>query len=202
MSASSSTWQPRGHAICSSIIGTADVVNKRGGGPSPFLTETFGGDLRQAADLTHAHIEAVVSAGTVPQEERRRFYYGELAQYIQCPLRFKFFSIYGFAAPWFDRISFAANVRRALQALHQLAIGGTVPDSEQVREIEDRAWIPGRTVESEVDREVRAAAVEQISRYVDQGADSLRRMLSSEEHFSFPLGGRVEREMRSTGGGW
>jgi DNA helicase-2/ATP-dependent DNA helicase PcrA len=173
------------------IIGTADIVNKRGGGPSDFLFEMFGEDLKGAADLTKAHIEKVLSRGSLIREERKRYSYSDLAYYIQCPIRYRFVAIYGFEAPWLDPVGFGANVHRALEAIHQRAIDGQPTDKEDIVEIVNDVWISGRNVNEEADRKVRRAAVEQIQRYLQEYRETFDRVIRSEEYFAFPLEDRV-----------
>ena len=95
-----------------------------GGGPSPFLVEMFGDNLHQAADYSHARIDDVISAekarGTTPQ----RMSFSQLAYFLQCPMRYKFASVYGFEVLTPDPVDFGANVHRALQAIHEQAKAG------------------------------------------------------------------------------
>jgi len=169
------------------IIGTADVVNKRGGGPSIFLNEMFGDDLKEAADLTKARIDKALSHRLAVHEARRRYSYSDLAYYLQCPMRYKFAAVYGFEAPWLDPVGFGANVHRALEVIHQEAIMGRPPEEEEIAEIVNRVWMSGRTVADEIDRKVRAAAVDQIRRYVREGRETFDRVLRSEDYFAFPF---------------
>jgi DNA helicase-2/ATP-dependent DNA helicase PcrA len=169
------------------IVGTADVVNKRGGGPSPFVYEMFGEDLSEAADLSRARVEQVTSEAAEGEATRRRFSYSELAYYLQCPMRYKFTEVYGLEAPWMDPVGFGANVHRALDVVHRRALEGRRIEEEDIQPILERVWKRARSVDPESDREVRAAARDQISGYLREHGNSLERVVGSEGNFQFPF---------------
>ncbi|MEJ2305698.1 MAG: ATP-dependent DNA helicase [Anaerolineales bacterium] len=106
------------------IVGTADVVNKRGGGPSPFLREMLGPDLQAAAEYSEEKVQEIVSRPPGERGPRPRHSFSQLAYYLQCPLRYKFAVVYGLEVPWLDPVDFGANVHRCLEAIHQRAIRG------------------------------------------------------------------------------
>jgi len=173
------------------IIGTADKVKKRGGGPSPFVKEMLGEDLENAANLTQARIDKVISPGEVEREPRKRFSYGELAYFQQCPMRYKFASVYGFEANWTDPVGFGANVHRVLEAMHQRILEGHIPEGAEVPEIIDEVWISSRTVDEEREHEFRSAAEAQIKRYLQEHGETLERVRGAEGYFDYPLEGYV-----------
>ncbi len=72
------------------VLGTADVVNKRGGGPSPFLSEMLGEDLHAAADLSQALVTEIESHPITSDGPRERVSFTQLAYFLQCPVRYKF----------------------------------------------------------------------------------------------------------------
>jgi DNA helicase-2/ATP-dependent DNA helicase PcrA len=169
------------------IIGTANKVKKRGGGPSPFVKEMFGKDLESAADLTQAKIEKVISAGEVERDIRKRFSYGELAYYQQCPMRYKFASVYGFEAPWMDPVGFGTNVHRVLEVIHQRVLEGHLAKEEDVAEIIAEVWISSRTVDEKMEKEFRDAALMQITRYLQENQETLDQVRGTEGYFEYPL---------------
>lgn len=173
------------------IIGTADVVNKRGGGPSVFLYEMFGDDLKGAADLTRARLQEASSVDELKQVRRSRFNYSDLAYYTQCPMRYKFTAVYGFEAPWMDPVGFGANVHRALEVIHRRALNGEQPSVEDVGEIVQAVWIPGRSVDAEIDQEARTAAEKQLKKYLREYGRALGTVVGSEDLFRFGFGDRV-----------
>jgi DNA helicase-2/ATP-dependent DNA helicase PcrA len=69
------------------VVGTADLVNKRGGGPSPFLTEMFGPDLHAAAAWSLGKVKDIESRAGKTQEPRPRHSFSELSFFLQCPMR-------------------------------------------------------------------------------------------------------------------
>jgi len=173
------------------IIGTADVVNKRGGGPSPFLHEMFGGDLRAAADLTTAYITNIESLEDRQTAPRERHSFSQLAYFLQCPMRYKFATVYGFQVPWLDPVDFGANVHRALEAIHQRAIAGQMVTEAEIEGIVHHSWVPSHRATPEREQAYQAAAVQQLRRYVHEHRASLLRAHQAEVTFSLPLNDRV-----------
>ncbi len=172
------------------LVGTADVVNKRGGGPSPFVCEMFGEDLQAAADRTREYVADVESKaaarGPIP-----RYSFSQLAHYLQCPMRYKLAEVYGLQSPGLDPVDFGSNVHRALEEIHARALGGSIPDEEEIETIVAESWIPNRRISPDRQAGIQTAAVRQLRRYVSRHRGTLSRVLRAETHFSFPLGERV-----------
>jgi len=171
------------------IIGTADIVKKRGGGPSPFLYEMFGQDLKAVADLSHAYIATVESAKP-SLGPRPRHSFSELAYFLQCPMRYKFAVVYGLT-PWLDPLQFGANVHRALAVMHRRAKGGDIPSEEEIGDIVEEIWFSGGWAKPEREAEIKKVAVEWLSRYLREHKENLSHVLQVEAPFSFPLGDQV-----------
>ena len=187
------------------IIGTADVVKKRGGGPSPFLYEMFGEDLHEAADLTRAYIAEVESQGAKRQGPRERYSFSRLVYFLQCPLRYKFAAVYGFRALSPDPVDFGANVHRALEAIHQRALAGEHVAESDVEAIVAETWVASRHISPEREAGVREAAVRQLQRYLREHGESLKRVHKAEVRFSFALAedvllGKIDLLRRTDGG--
>jgi DNA helicase-2/ATP-dependent DNA helicase PcrA len=173
------------------VVGTADVVEKRGGGPSPFVVEMFGEDLRSAADLTRAYVEEVESRPIALLEPMKRHSFSEMAYFLQCPMRYKFAIIYGFAAPWMDPVDFGANVHRAIEELHQRCIKGHAPSEGDVGEIIEETWVSSPRATPEEESGLRDAAENQIRRYLREHRSSLAAIQLAETSFAFNLEGRI-----------
>jgi DNA helicase-2/ATP-dependent DNA helicase PcrA len=173
------------------IIGTADVVNKRGGGPSQFLYEMFGDDLGAAADLAQAHVTEVKNHSETDRGPQERYSFSQLAYFLQCPMRYKFAVVYGLQIPWLDPVDFGANVHRALEAIHQRVLAGRHPTAEEVEAIITETWMSSHRTRPEQEKGYRAAAAKQLRRYLREHGEALARVLQAETHFSSPLAGRV-----------
>jgi DNA helicase-2/ATP-dependent DNA helicase PcrA len=187
------------------ILGTADVVNKRGGGPSPFLFEMLGEDLHAAADLSRALVTEIESRSTASAGPRERVSFTQLAYFLQCPVRFKFAVVYGLELPRPDPVGFGANVHQALLDIHEQARSGHIPSPEQVEEIVDAAWVSAPQADPVQDREAQKAAVRQLRHYVAHHAESLSRVTQAEVGFSFGLDrhvlvGKIDLLRRADGG--
>ena len=169
------------------IVGTAEVVNKRGGGPSPFLTEMFGDDLHQAADLSQARIleaDTRPHANTIPRE---RLSFSQLAYYLQCPVRYKFANLYGFQIPTPDPVDYGANVHRALLIIHERARAGNPPVESDVAGIVEQAWMTAPRVSATQDRLAKKAAIKQLEVYVARHGETFSQITCAEAGFSFGL---------------
>jgi DNA helicase-2/ATP-dependent DNA helicase PcrA len=187
------------------ILGTADVVNKRGGGPSRFLTEMLGDDLQAAADLSRAYIADVESRNGAGSGPRERLSFSQLAYFLQCPVRYKFAVVYGLELPRPDPVDFGANVHRALLAIHEEARVGRIPQPEEVEGIVASVWAPAPQADPAQDREAQKAAVQQVRRYIAHHAESLARVAQAEAGFSFGLErhvlvGKIDLLRRSSDG--
>ncbi|HLA80887.1 MAG TPA: ATP-dependent DNA helicase, partial [Thermoleophilia bacterium] len=175
------------------LVGTADKVNKRGGGPSPFLRELFGDDLEEAADTSRCRLEARVGEYHPPEDPTPQYNFSELAFYLECPLRYKFAMVYGFEAPWGDPVGFGANLHRALQVIHDRALSGDFATVDDVESILDETWVPGPHAQAELESEYREAASEQLKTYLQEHGNTLGDVVRSEDGFAFDLAGAILR---------
>jgi DNA helicase-2/ATP-dependent DNA helicase PcrA len=169
------------------ILGTADVVNKRGGGPSPFLTEMLGEDLHAAADISRARVLEIESHPVALAGPRERVSFSQLAYFLQCPVRYKFAVVYGLELPRPDPVDFGTNVHRALLDIHEQAQAGQIPSPEKIKEIVAAVWVPAPQANPAQDRQAQKAAVRQLQYYVTHYKESLSRVAQAESSFSFGL---------------
>jgi DNA helicase-2/ATP-dependent DNA helicase PcrA len=181
------------------IIATADVVNKRGGGPSPFIRELVGDGLEEAErrgrELSggRPRVEDVTAKSAAP---RLRLSFYEMAYYYQCPMRYKYFVVDGLANILSDRLYFGSAVHRALELLHKDAMAARRIAEEDAATYVGRAWIPmkrgakGKDAEAE-ERKSFEAAVAQVSRYVREHSKSFDTLEASELPFAFDMEGAV-----------
>jgi DNA helicase-2/ATP-dependent DNA helicase PcrA len=169
------------------IVGTAEVVNKRGGGPSPFLREMFGPDLQAAADYSEEKVQVIESRPPSERGPRPRHSFSQLAYYLQCPLRYKFAVVYGLEVPWLDPVDFGANVHRCLEAIHQRAIRGESVRPGDLPELVAQTWLSTPRSSEEEEAAYRQAAIRQLSRYLAEHGERLRDSQQAETFFSFPM---------------
>ncbi len=169
------------------ILSTAEVVNKRGGGPSVFLHEMFGDDLKAVADYSRANILEVESRTDKRISPRERRSFSQLVYYLQCPVRYKYAIFYGMEIPRPDPVDFGANVHRVLEAIHERAKNGQIIAEDDVSQIVNHAWQRNPLAEVEEDEAAQRAAIEQLKRYVRHHADDLPRVIQAEAHFAFQL---------------
>jgi DNA helicase-2/ATP-dependent DNA helicase PcrA len=188
------------------ILGTADVVNKCGGGPSPFLVEMFGDDLHRAANLSQARIEEVEGRVGPDVGPRERLSFSQLAYFLQCPGRYRFAVIYGLESPRPDPVDYGANVHRALHAIHERAKAGNVPAEGEIAAIIKQTWLTSPQADPIEDRQAQKAAIRQLIRYVTHHADTFGQVSQAEVGFSFGLErhvllGKIDL-IRRLGGGY
>ncbi|VVB73107.1 ATP-dependent DNA helicase Rep [uncultured archaeon] len=173
------------------LVGTADVVNKRGGGPSSFVREMFGDELQAPCSLKNGHVERVISQCREKSGPRPRHSFSQLAYFLQCPMRYKMAVVYGFRPPWLDPVGYGANVHRALQEIHTRAIEGRIPRKEDVPEIVSQTWISNRRTKPKREEQYKSAAIGHLGKYVEEHESSLSAAIRSETGFSFSLQDQV-----------
>ncbi len=170
------------------VISTADVVNKRGGGPSPFLYEMLGPDLHAAADLSQARITDIESRLQGEQGPRPRHSFSQLSYYLQCPVRYKFAVIYGLEIPWLDPVDFGANVHRCLETIYQRALQSLATSPEELPALVEATWLSRPSTRPEQEESYKRAAVDQLSRYLVEQRETIGRTIQAETYFSIPIG--------------
>jgi DNA helicase-2/ATP-dependent DNA helicase PcrA len=181
------------------IIGTADVVNKRGGGPSEFIRELAGDQLaeaeRRGRELSRQAFR-VEEIGEKSHEPRLRLSYYQIAHYLQCPLRYRYFHVDGMANILSDKLYFGSAVHRALDLIHRDVIAGKKVTNEGAAAYVGRAWMPVWSRKkgaeaAEEERKSMEAAVAQVSRYVREHGKYFGEVEESERPFAFYLEGVV-----------
>jgi DNA helicase-2/ATP-dependent DNA helicase PcrA len=191
------------------ILGTADIVNKRGGGPSPFLREMLGHDLQAVANADRARIKEVESAPLMRSEPRERISFSQLSYFLQCPVRYELAFIYGLATIHPDPLDFGTNVHRALLSIHEQVIDGDELTDEDITAIVEDSWMASiseaKGAASAKEREAKKTAVEYLQRYAREHAGSLKRAKKAELQFTFRhensiLNGRIDLIRRNRNG--
>jgi DNA helicase-2/ATP-dependent DNA helicase PcrA len=173
------------------ILSTADVVNKRGGGPSIFLHEMFGDNLKTFADYSQAKVLNAQSRDNTPLGPRERYSFSRLAYFLQCPVRYKYAVYYGMETPLPDPVDFGANVHRALEVLHERARTRQAVYEDDIAGIIHETWQRNPLADEKQDEAAQRAAVEQLKRYVNSHAADLARVDRAEAEFAFQLQAKV-----------
>ena len=173
------------------IVGTADIVNKRGGGPSPFVYEMFGDNLRAAAEFSEEKIKDIESRRSAGQDPRPRYSFSQLAYYLQCPLRYQYSVVYGLAVPWQDPVDYGANVHRCLEAIHQRAIRGETIHPDELPILVAENWLSTPRSQQEQEELFQRAAVHQLRQYLETYGGRLSAARQAETHFSSAVGQHI-----------
>jgi DNA helicase-2/ATP-dependent DNA helicase PcrA len=195
------------------IIATADVVNKRGCGPSPFIKELLGDELAKAEkrgkelSAQKPQVEEVAMKNAGP---RLRLSYYQMAHYYQCPMRYKYFVVDGMASILSDQLNFGSSVHRALALLHKDVMAGKKVQEADAEDYVGRAWVPMMGGRKDQDaqteeRKAREAAVAQVRRYIKEHDKSFGAVEAAELPFAFDIegavvSGRIDLVRRADGG--
>ncbi|HEY9595714.1 MAG TPA: PD-(D/E)XK nuclease family protein, partial [Spirochaetia bacterium] len=177
------------------VLGTADVVEKRGGGPSPFLEEMLGDDLAAATAAGKARILEVESARSASHEPRERVSFSTLAYFLQCPVKYQLAVVYGFEVVRPAPEDFGARLHMALREIHEMARAGLdlddaaraglALDDAALTAAVDAAWGPSSDADEATVRDAKRAAAEYLRRYVREHAGDFGRIAHVELPFSF-----------------
>lgn len=177
------------------IIGTSNIVNKRGGGPSCFIEELLGDDIDQVLARSRKILRSPLRVGTIGKrsyEPRTRLSYSQLAYYLQCPIRYKYFVVDNIKPPVIPYLLyFGASVHRALELIHNELIAGKKVAVKNVADFVYKGWIPSARMKNEEEIFYKNAAINQISTYVKEHNSTFSSILKPEESFAFDIKGYV-----------
>jgi DNA helicase-2/ATP-dependent DNA helicase PcrA len=190
------------------IIGSADVVNKRGGGPSRFISELLGNNMDRAIQRTEKVLSSLVEVEESTKksyEPKRRLSYSQLAYFLQCPLRFKYMVVDGLSVLHPYYLNFGANVHRALELIHRAILDGRTESEIDIKETVEKAWSPLPNTSKERETELEKAAVKQIESYVSKFHPARMHIEDVEARFSYEANesivtGRIDLVRRLDGG--
>ena len=102
-------------------------------------------------------------------------------------MRYKFAVILGLETSWKDPVNFGANVHRALEKIHTLRMKGETIDDNTLPRIIDAVWVPSKRVEDSLNQKYKAAALNQIKRYVKNYLPVPEEITHAEFRFTFGL---------------
>ncbi len=176
------------------LIGAADVVNKRGGGPSRFIHELLGDNVEQALKRTEKVLDSIVTVEESrpgSREPRRRLSYSQIAYFLQCPVRFKYIVEDGMAVLQPYYVNFGANVHRALELAHRRFLEAGPRERIDPRQIVESAWSPGPGSARQKEGEQKKLALRQIAGYLSGHAHTFPSIVDVEKTFSSQLDGCV-----------
>jgi len=178
------------------IIGSSNVVNKRGGGPSRFINDLLGknteGAIKRSQKILNSPIY-VHHLDKAAEEPRPRISYSYLAYYLQCPLRYKYFIIDGLKPPISSFFYFGASVHRALELIHKDILAGKKVKLKKIHDYVDKTWLMPEKLKGEKETQKKQEAVNQIKNYLEKQKPSRAALFSAEEPFAFELEGAVVR---------
>jgi DNA helicase-2/ATP-dependent DNA helicase PcrA len=189
------------------VIGTADVVNKRGGGPSRFISELLGDNMDRAIQRTEKVLKSLIEVEESAKEvyePRRRLSYSQLAYFLQCPLRFKYIVDDGLAVLHPYYLNFGANVHRALELIHRAILNGKAEPEINIKDVVEETWGPLVKASKEKEAELKKAAVKQIVNYVSKAHPARLNIVDVEATFSYQaneciITGRIDLVRRLDG---
>jgi len=173
------------------IIGTSDIVNKRGGGPSRFVQELLGKDTEGALERSRKILESndikIFSQEKKKQGPRMRLSYSRLVHFLQCPIRYKYFEIDGIETPRPSYMFYGASVHRALEMMHKGLIDGKEVLAEDIEKYVDETWLPSPWMEEDEEEALKTAAVRWLHVYFEEHASTFTLLFKAEEKFSFDM---------------
>ncbi len=125
----------------------------------------LGDNLHEIARTSREKL-VVVESGAHPSEPRSRLGYGDIAYFLQCPIRYRFASVYGIEPLRQDPLGFGANVHRALSRLHRRVLAGEPAAAIDLEDLVRSAW--SYSEDNETLRSAQTAAVKQLHRYLTE----------------------------------
>jgi DNA helicase II / ATP-dependent DNA helicase PcrA len=175
------------------IISTADKVNSRGGGISPFIDEEIG--LENFQDQKGL----INSCKERPPKDppTNKLSYSSLNTYAECPLRFQLIYSYEFATPAGFMQNYGIIVHNSLHRLHLAMKGEEKIDFDKVKEIVEKSWIKLSNNKKKDDKKKEELQARLFFNYYESMKDHIKEIISTEEPFTlvfdnFIITGRID----------
>jgi len=172
------------------IIGSADKVNKRGGGRSSFIAN-IGEDQFAQSSLLTAEKSMMEKRIKQPAPVRQRLSYSAVHIYMLCPLQYKLMFDCGFAVPQAHLFQFGRLIHEALEIIHNLALNGDKITTATARLVLDKIWKPFRYWKPEQESGLKESGYRYLIRYCEAYSDRFDRVHWVEEPIDLSIGDDV-----------
>jgi DNA helicase-2/ATP-dependent DNA helicase PcrA len=172
------------------IIGSADKVNKRGGGRSSFI-EDIGEDQFAESSLLRTEKNKFEKRIKKPSPVRQRLSYSAVHIYMLCPLQYKLLFDCGFAVPQAHLFQFGRLIHQALEILHNRALKGDKITTATARLVLDKIWKPFRYWKPEQESGLKESGYYYLTRYCEAYSDRFHRIHWVEEPIDLSIGDGV-----------
>lgn len=172
------------------IIGSADKVNKRGGGKSSFI-EDIGEDQFQDSTILKIDKNKLEKRSKKPSPVRQRLSYSAVHIYMLCPLQYKLLFDCGFAVSQAHLCQFGKLIHQALEILHNRALKGDKITPATSRIVLDNIWKPFPYWKSEQENALKESGYSYITRYCSAYSDRFQRVHWVEEPLDLSIGDEV-----------
>jgi len=187
------------------VIGSADKVKVRGGGPSPFISEIKKDAIVRSIKEIKERPKREGERNKAPQ--RKRLSYSGLHAYLTCPLQYMLIYECGFAVPQIYWAYFGGAIHNLLEHIHRQALGGTVIGPSDLPALWKTMWKPPESWDAERKETMGKTGLAYLSRYLENYAARLANVYWVEEPVEIPenetnilLTGRLDLACRQNGG--
>ena len=172
------------------IIGSADKVNKRGGGISSFIKD-IGEDQFASSSLLRTESKMTEKRDKRTSPVRMKLSYSAVHIYMLCPLQYKLLFDCGFAVPQAHLFQFGKLIHKALEILHNQALRGDRITTATARLVLDKIWKPFPYWKPEQESGLKENGYNYLIRYCEAYADRFRRIHWVEEPIDLNIGDEV-----------
>jgi len=162
------------------IISTADKVNTRGGGVSPFIEKEIGienfktpNDLIECCKKRPPKDPATVKSS-----------YSSLNTYQECPFRYQLIYVYEFQTPAGYMQNYGKIVHNSLHRLHLAMKRKEKIDFKKVKEIVDKSWIKLSHRKAEDEAKKQKLQTHLFYKYYESMKDHVKEIIATEEPFT------------------
>ncbi len=167
------------------IIGSADKVNVRGGGPSKFIDEiNKSAIVRSIQDIKERPCR---NQERTKAPDKKRLSYSALHAYILCPLQYKLVYECDFSVPQVYWAYFGGAVHNLLEHVNKQALQGHVIKSAELQELWKTMWKPPESWDKERKETMGKTGLSYLERYIADYSDRLDSVFWVEEQIEIPV---------------